>query len=82
MEQVQVNQIIINQLNSTTVQQNAGSTPTNMSAHINVTGYTPYTPAPANTNLAEALTTAQSNLTTAQIALTTAQTVFVCFAIK
>jgi hypothetical protein len=36
--------------------------------HIDVTGYTPYTPAPANTNLAQSLATAQANLTTAQIA--------------
>ena len=71
--QIQVNQMINNQLNAINIQQNPGSTPTNMSAHIDITGYTPYTPAPANSNLAAQLSTAQANLSAAQLELTSAQ---------
>ena len=72
---VQVVQYINNQMQSISIPLASGTNSSNFTAHIDNTGYTPYTPLPANTNLAAALTTAQNNLTTAQQTLTAAQAV-------
>ena len=70
---VQIQQVVNNQLQYVNIPVASGSTATNFTAHINITGYTPYAMPAPNDNLAEQLATAQTNLSDARAVLASAQ---------
>jgi len=72
---VQVQQTINNRLQSQVIPLNSGSNPNNFTAHIDITGYTPYAMPAPNVDLAQQLTIAQANLSDARATLATAQNI-------